>query len=69
VNKLNEAGLNVGKPTIVAQTGWTTNELALGIKNATLVRTYDLVTLLIGVNNQYRGRDTADYTEFNSGNY
>lgn len=61
VNKLNEAGVNVGKPTIVAQTGWTTDELARGIEAANLSGTYDLVTLLIGVNNQYRARDTAEY--------
>lgn len=61
VNKLNEAGLNVGKPTIVAQTGWTTDELARGIETANLSGTYDFVTLLIGVNNQYRARDTAEY--------
>ena len=61
VNKLNEAGLNVGKPTIVARTGWTTDELARGIETANLSGTYDFVTLLIGVNNQYRARDTAEY--------
>jgi lysophospholipase L1-like esterase len=61
VNKLNEDGLNVGKPTIIARTGWTTGELAQGINDANLTGTYDLVTLLIGVNNQYRGRDTTEY--------
>ena len=59
--KLNEAGLNVAKPTIVARTGWTTANLAQGIEDAKLTGTYDLVTLLIGVNNQYQGRDTAEY--------
>lgn len=61
VNKLNEDGVNVGKPTIIARTGWTTGELAQGINDANLTGTYDLVTLLIGVNNQYRGRDTTEY--------
>jgi lysophospholipase L1-like esterase len=61
VQKLNEAGLNVAKPTIVARTGWTTADLARGIEDANLTGTYDLVTLLIGVNNQYQGRDTAEY--------
>ena len=59
--KLNEAGLNVAKPTIVARTGWTTANLSQGIEDANLSGTYDLVTLLIGVNNQYQGRDTAEY--------
>ena len=59
--KLNEAGLNVAKPTIIARTGWTTADLARGIEDANLTGTYDLVTLLIGVNNKYQGRDTAEY--------
>lgn len=59
--KLNEAGLNVAKPTIVARTGWTTANLKQGIEDANLSGTYDLVTLLIGVNNQYQGSDTAEY--------
>ena len=59
--RLNEEVVNVGNPTIVAKTGWTTDELVRGIEDAKLTGTYDLVTLLIGVNNQYRGRDTAEY--------
>lgn len=61
VEKLIEAGVNVAKPTIVARTGWTTSNLSQGIEDANLTGTYDLVTLLIGVNNQYQGRDTAEY--------
>lgn len=49
--------------TIVAKTGWTTDELAEGIKQAELKEAYDLVTLLIGVNNQYRGRSVENYRE------
>jgi lysophospholipase L1-like esterase len=60
-HRLNDGGVNVGNPTIVARTGWTTDELARGIAEANLTGTYDLVTLLIGVNNQYRGKDTAEY--------
>lgn len=54
------------KPTIIAKTGWTTDELDQGIEAAGIQgKTYDLVTLLIGVNNQYRGRPVSDYeTEF-----
>ncbi|MBL0028294.1 MAG: SGNH/GDSL hydrolase family protein [Rhodanobacteraceae bacterium] len=48
-------------PTIVAQTGWTTDELALAIDAAGLASVYDRVSLLIGVNNQYRGRTVANY--------
>ena len=61
VEKLIEAGLNIDKPTIIARTGWTTANLSQGIEDANLSGTYDLVTLLIGVNNQYQGRDTAEY--------
>jgi len=49
------------KPTIVATTGWTTDELMSGIVKADIKETYDLVSLLIGVNNQYRGYDEDQY--------
>lgn len=49
------------KPTIVATTGWTTDELMSGIVKADVSDTYDLVSLLIGVNNQYRGYDEDQY--------
>lgn len=47
--------------TIIARTGWTTDELATAIDQASLQGPYDLVSLLIGVNNQYRGRDADEY--------
>lgn len=53
--------LQVAAPTIVARTGWTTDELSAGIDDARPTGTYDLVTLLIGVNNQYRGRSVDEY--------
>ena len=49
--------------TLVAQTGWTTQDLAEGIRIADPQGAYDLVTLLIGVNNQYRGLDIGQYRE------
>lgn len=48
-------------PEIIAVTGWTTDELKAGIAERNPQGTYDLVTLLIGVNNQYRGRDVNEY--------
>lgn len=48
-------------PEIIATTGWTTDELQSAIAQRNLRGVYDVVTLLIGVNNQYRGRDTANY--------
>jgi len=50
-------------PEIVAKTGWTTDELLMQINQTHLLPKYDLVTLLIGVNNQYRGRTIANYQE------
>lgn len=58
---LREAGVPVDDPEIVAATGWTTGELAAALDAADLRGSYALVTLLIGVNDQYRGRSTADY--------
>lgn len=48
-------------PEIIAVTGWTTDELKAGIEARNPQGAYDLVTLLIGVNNQYRGRDVQEY--------
>jgi lysophospholipase L1-like esterase len=48
-------------PTIVARTGWTTDELSAGIDDARPTGTFELVTLLIGVNNQYRGGGADEY--------
>lgn len=58
---LREEGVEIGEPRIVATTGWTTDELAAGIDAAAPAGQYDLVSLLIGVNDQYRGRETEDY--------
>ena len=55
------AKINLGDPCIVARTGWTTDELASGISIAPIEPPYELVTLLIGVNTQYRGRSTEKY--------
>ena len=49
--------------TIIARTGWTTDELWQGIQANPPQGTYDLVSLLIGVNNQYRGYDIKEYRE------
>ncbi|MBI5825412.1 MAG: SGNH/GDSL hydrolase family protein [Chloroflexi bacterium] len=51
------------KVTVIARTGWTTSELWEGIQEANPQGTYDMVSLLIGVNNQYRGYDIHEYRE------
>lgn len=48
-------GVDVAAPEIVARTGWTTAELDVGITAAAPHPPYDLVSLLVGVNDQYRG--------------
>jgi lysophospholipase L1-like esterase len=59
----NETGSNILQPvTVVAQTGWTTDELMQGIATAGLSGCWDLVSLLIGVNNQYRGRSLENFS-------
>ena len=56
-------GVGVETPTIVARTGWTTDELAAGIDAAKPAGAFDLVTLLVGVNDQYRGRSVDEFRE------
>ncbi len=65
---LKEKGVIFSDPKTIAKTGWTTDELAKGIEAAEIDgNTYDMVTLLIGVNNQYRGRPIENYKlEFKS---
>ncbi len=54
-------GLAVGEPEIVARTGWTTAELGAGIDAAAPHGPFALVSLLIGVNDQYRGGRPEEY--------
>ncbi|MCB8968799.1 MAG: SGNH/GDSL hydrolase family protein [Ardenticatenaceae bacterium] len=60
---LRAQGVMIADPVIVARTGWTTDELATGIAQAQPQGPFDLVSLLIGVNNQYRGRAIEEYRE------
>lgn len=60
---LQEAGISIECPKIIAQTGWTTDELSAAINAAELHPPYELVSLLIGVNNQYRGYILKNYEE------
>ena len=54
-------GLSVDDPVYIARTGWTTANLLAAIEAANLGSSFDVVTLLIGVNDQYQGLDTAGY--------
>ena len=59
--KLRANGLIVAEPLISARTGWTTDELMAGIERQQPHGPFDLVSLLIGVNDQYRGRSSDEY--------
>ncbi len=61
VQLLRSKGMSVHAAEIIAKTGWTTDELMAGIEKTTFEQSYDIVSLLIGVNNQYRGKDPAVY--------
>ena len=61
VEQLNQKEKVFDRATIVAKTGWTTDELLEGMKNSNLKGRYDYVSLLIGVNNQYRGRSQENF--------
>lgn len=61
VHLLRKAGHAFHAPEIVAKTGWTTSELQTAIVQTPFQQQYDLVTLLIGVNNQYRGESLNQY--------
>lgn len=61
VQKLREDGLQINDPQVIAKTGWTTDELITAIKDKEIEGKFDLVTLLIGVNNQYRGYSKENY--------
>jgi lysophospholipase L1-like esterase len=58
---LGDRGLPLGEVQIIARTGWTTGELQAAIERQYDGSSYDLVSLLIGVNDQYRGISVEDY--------
>ena len=61
VDSLEKRGYYMAAPEIIAVTGWTTSDLKAGIAAAKPNGPYGLVSLLIGVNNQYRGMDINIY--------
>ena len=63
VSLLRKEGYHFAGPEIIAKTGWTADELELAIKNHKFLTRYDYVSLLIGVNNQYRGRNIIEYKD------
>lgn len=63
VEMLNNVGKAFSKPHIIATTGWTSDELIAAIKIENPLGPFDLVSLLIGVNNQYRGYSKEVYAK------
>jgi lysophospholipase L1-like esterase len=63
INILSKDSISFNAPEYIAQTGWTTRNLISAVNTTPPSKTtYDFVTLLIGVNNQYQGRSQAEYT-------
>lgn len=63
VGMLRDRGIDIAEPEIVATTGWTTDELASAILEREPPGPFEFVSLLIGVNNQYRGRPLEEYRQ------
>jgi lysophospholipase L1-like esterase len=63
VQLLRQNGQHTHAPEIIAQTGWTTQELATQLIHTQLEANYDWVSLLAGVNNQYRGLSVDEFAE------
>jgi lysophospholipase L1-like esterase len=68
VTALRAHGVRISDPKFIARTGWTTDELSAALDQAEQTahlrdKPFDLVSLLIGVNNQYRGRSVSSYAE------
>lgn len=67
IRLLHHGRLDIGEPAIIAKTGWTTDELNEAIDRENPHGAFDIVSLLIGVNNQYRGRSAQEYRREFSG--
>lgn len=64
IKYLNAQGFNFSAAEIIAHTGWTTGNLLSSLAGAAPVNpTYDIVTLLIGVNNQYQHKTEQEYAD------
>ena len=60
-DSIGNRGKEYSSPVIIARTGWRTDQLMDAIESAHLKKEYDLVTLLIGVNNEFQGRSLEEY--------
>lgn len=60
-DSLHHRGIDCSQPKIIATTGWRTDDLKKAMSRAKLKPKYNLVSLLIGVNNFYQGRTADEY--------
>jgi lysophospholipase L1-like esterase len=60
-DSIGKSGKTYVSPVIIARTGWRTDQLIDAVESAHLKKEYDLVTLLIGVNNEFQGRSLHEY--------
>ncbi len=63
IQLLRKAGNNFNAPEIIARTGWTTDDLKKGIRNNIFQTSYNFVSLLIGVNDQFQGKSIKEYAD------
>jgi lysophospholipase L1-like esterase len=63
VSLLRRKNMTIADPVVIAKTGWTTDELMTAIRENPIHEQFTFATLLIGVNNQYRGRSLDNYKE------
>ena len=61
VKEMSDNAVKITSSNIIARTSWTTDELEAGTTTANVNKTYDMVSLLIGGNNQLRGRDIEQF--------
>lgn len=62
-DSLRERGIPLNHPRIIARTGWTTGDLLAAMDKRLKNEKFDLVSVLIGVNNQYQGKSIEEYEE------
>ncbi|MCM4154659.1 SGNH/GDSL hydrolase family protein [Gramella sp. AN32] len=59
---LRDRGFEMAAPKIIAKTGWTTGNLIYAIdEELNVQKDFDIVSILIGVNNQYQGKPVSEY--------
>lgn len=61
IRQLNNNSYFFEEPKIIAKTGWTSDELITAIDSSNISEKFNYVSLLIGVNNQYRGRNLDNF--------